>query len=61
MWYNSFILSIYFITNSIMNVSFQTFKGVAVSCHSGRGRAGITSGVVSSFDLFSPVPGKRYC
>ena len=31
MWYNSFILSIYFITNSIMNVSFQTFKGVAVS------------------------------
>ena len=32
MWYHSFILDIYFITNWIVNVSFQTFKGVAVSC-----------------------------
>ena len=28
MWYHSFILDIYFITNWIVNVSFQTFKGV---------------------------------
>ena len=28
MLYHSFILDIYFITNWIVNVSFQTFKGV---------------------------------
>ena len=31
MYYPSF-LNVYFITNWIMNVYFQTFKGVAVSC-----------------------------